>query len=145
MSDGEPFKCPCYCINFRHAANILTKYYDRGFEKVNLTANQFFLLISIHHFKSCNKSELARYTRLERTTIVRNLSVLLKKNFIEEVLGNTKRNKMIQLTEEGIQAVREGSKIWNQLQINVRESFGQEKIGVLREVLGDIEILEEKL
>ena len=116
MPNIQPLHSPCYCVNFRHAANTLTKYYDESFAQIQLTANQFFLLNSISQLGSCNKSELAIYTRLERTTIIRNLSLLLKKELILELPGQTKRNKIIQLSDTGKKAVEAGSSIWERLQ-----------------------------
>lgn len=142
MSNIEPVKSPCYCINFRRAANILTKYYDEGFAQINLTANQFFLLSSIFQLKSCNKSELAQYTRMERTTIIRNLDILLKKNLIEEVPGETNRNKIIQLTENGQNAIIKGTGIWENLQRQAKQNLGKENISVLWQLFANIESLE---
>ena len=83
MANIEPVHSPCYCINYRRAANTLTKYYDAAFAPIGLTGNQFFLLNSIQQLGSCNKSELAQYTSLDRTTIIRNLDTLLKKELVE--------------------------------------------------------------
>ena len=79
MANIQPVHSPCYCINYRRAANTLTKYYDAAFAPIGLTGNQFFLLNSIQQLGSCNKSELAQYTSLDRTTIIRNLNTLEKK------------------------------------------------------------------
>ncbi len=144
MSNIEPVHSPCYCINFRRAANILTKYYDEGFARINLTANQFFLLNSIFQLKSCNKSELAGYTRLDRTTIIRNLEILLKKGLIEQIPGETNRNKVIRLTEKGNSSITEGSEIWKQLQSEAKQNLGEENISILWNVFSNIEALERE-
>lgn len=140
MPKIEPVNSPCYCINFRRAANTMTKVYDQAFAAIDLTANQFFLLVSISQLKSCNKSELAQYVRLDRTTIIRNLGVLLKKNLIEEVPGPT--NKVIQLTESGVTAITEGVVIWKQLQNSVKQILGAENIPSLWQLFENIDSLE---
>ena len=141
MANIEPVHSPCYCVNFRHAANTLTKYYDGAFSQIHLTGNQFFLLNSISQLHSCNKSELALYTRLERTTIIRNLSVLQKKGLIEEVPGETKRNNIIRLSEIGEKAVAEGLVIWERLQAETRAFLGEENLPVLWQLLERIDRL----
>lgn len=44
MANIQPVHSPCCCINYRRAANTLTKYYDAAFAPIGLTGNQFFLL-----------------------------------------------------------------------------------------------------
>ena len=60
MRDIEPRKTPCYCMNFRRIANVLTKFYDNRLASADLTANQLSLLIDIQSIEPCNRSELAR-------------------------------------------------------------------------------------
>lgn len=108
MANIQPVHSPCYCINYRRAANTLTKYYDAAFAPIGLTGNQFFLLNSIQQLGSCNKSELAQYTSLDRTTIIRNLDTLLKKELVEPAPGANRRNSAIQLSENGRNAFTSG-------------------------------------
>lgn len=142
MSKITPGDNQCYCINVRRAANTLTKFYDQAFTKINLTTNQFSLLNDIHLLKSCNKSELAQYARLDRTTIIRSLSILSQKDFIKEVPGINNRNKVIQLTEKGEAAVIEGLEIWEEIQEKVKEIIGVKNIDTLKEILIDVESIE---
>ena len=143
MSKITPRKNTCYCINFRRAANALTKFYDKAFTDMNITTNQFSLLIDIQHLQSCNKSELAQYSRLDRTTIIRNLNVLREKGLIEDVSQTGSNNKLVQLTEKGKSAITEGLARWKQVQKRIESILGAEKIQVLRQILADTEKLDE--
>ena len=116
MANIQPVHSPCYCINYRRAANTLTKYYDAAFAPVGLTGNQFFLLNSIQQLGPCNKSELAQYTSLDRTTIIRNLNTLEKKALVEPAPGASRRSSAIQLSETGRNAFTSGLGIWQKLQ-----------------------------
>ena len=121
MANIQPVHSPCYCINYRRAANTLTKYYDAAFAPIGLTGNQFFLLNSIQQLGSCNKSELAQYTSLDRTTIIRNLDTLLKKELVEPAPGANRRHSAIQLSENGRNAFTSGLSIWQTLQDQVQQ------------------------
>ena len=101
MANIQPVHSPCCCINYRRAANTLTKYYDAAFAPIGLTGNQFFLLNSIQQLGTCNKSELAQYTSLDRTTIIRNLNTLEKKALVEPAPGASRRSSAIQFSETG--------------------------------------------
>ncbi len=135
---------PCYCIKLRRAANTLTKFYDQAFITLDLTTNQFSLLNDIHLLKSCNKSELAQYARLDRTTIIRNLNTLHRKKLIKEVSVMNNRNKVIQLTEIGESIRIRGLEIWKTIQKKVKLVIGEENKDILNQILNNIELLEEK-
>ena len=141
MSRIEPVHSPCYCINFRHAAGVLSKYYDDALAPVHLTANQFFLLVSINQLVGCNKTELAQYTRLDRTTIIRNLETLKRKGFAEEVPGATRRNNNVQLTELGREVREKGADIWKRVQRETRAVLGEEDLDALWRLMANIDRL----
>lgn len=130
---------PCYCINFRRAANTLTKFYDRAFASINLTTNQFSLLNDIDLLQSCNRSELAQYSRLDRTTIIRSLSVLREKGLIEDIAEAGGR--VVRLTEAGKTAIAEGMAGWEQAQRQIKSLLGPENLHVLKQMLADIDKL----
>ena len=142
MSRIEPVHSPCYCVSFRHAAGVLSKYYDDALAPIQLTANQFFLLVSIVQLGGCNKTELAQYTRLDRTTIIRNLETLKRKGFVEEVPGATRRNNIVQLTETGECACREGNVIWKRVQRETRAVLGEEDLEAMWRLMANIDRLE---
>lgn len=144
MANIQPVHSPCFCINYRRAANTLTKYYDAAFAPIGLTGNQFFLLNSIQQLGSCNKSELAQYTSLDRTTIIRNLNTLEKKELVEPAPGASRRSSAIQLSETGSKAFMDGLNIWNKLQAEVQEVLGEGNLSTQWELFHRIEALEHQ-
>ena len=122
----------CYCINFRRAANALTRFYDQALAPLNLTGAQYSLLNDINALESCNKSELAKYARLDRTTIIRNVKVLREKGFIRE------KPEAVSLTPAGAAAIIEGRAGWKLAQREVKRVIGEENIPVLRQILANI-------
>ena len=144
MANIQPVHSPCYCINYRRAANTLTKYYDAAFAPIGLTGNQFFLLNSIQQLGSCNKSELAQYTSLDRTTIIRNLNTLEKKELVEPAPGASRRSSVIQLSETGRNAFMSGLGIWNKLQAEVQEVLGKGNLPTQWDLFHRIEALEDQ-
>lgn len=144
MANIQPVHSPCYCINYRRAANTLTKYYDAAFAPIGLTGNQFFLLNSIQQLGSCNKSELAQYTSLDRTTIIRNLNTLEKKELVEPAPGASRRSSAIQLSETGSKAFMAGLNIWNKLQAEVQEVLGEGNLPTQWDLFHRIEALEDQ-
>ena len=144
MANIQPAHSPCYCINYRRAANTLTKYYDAAFAPIGLTGNQFFLLNSIQQLGSCNKSELAQYTSLDRTTIIRNLNTLEKKELVEPAPGASRRSSAIQLSETGSKAFMAGLGIWQKLQEEVQQVLGEGNLPTQWDLFHRIEALEHQ-
>ena len=144
MTNIQPVHSPCYCINYRRAANTLTKYYDAAFAPIGLTGNQFFLLNSIQQLGSCNKSELAQYTSLDRTTIIRNLNTLEKKELVEPAPGASRRSSAIQLSETGSKAFMAGLGIWQKLQEEVQQVLGEGNLPTQWDLFHRIEALEDQ-
>jgi DNA-binding MarR family transcriptional regulator len=141
MKKIVPREHSCYCIRIRRASNALTKYYDMAMNNVGLTISQFSLLNDIKLMESCNKSRLAEYSKLDRTTIIKNISVLAKKGYITEVLGPNNRNRLIQLTDNGEAAIAEGKIFWEKSQSKIQEVIGQENIEHFIKTLANIEAL----
>ena len=119
MANIQPVHSPCCCINYRRAANTLTKYYDAAFAPIGLTGNQFFLLNSIHH-----------------------LDTLLKKELVEPAPGANRRNSAIQLSEKGRNAFTSGLSIWQTLQDQVQQVLGEGNLPTQWELFHRIEALE---
>ena len=142
MANIQPVHSPCYCINYRRAANTLTNY-DAAFAPIGLTGNQFFLLNSIQQLGSCNKSELAQYTSLDRTTIIRNLNTLEKKELVEPAPGASRRSSAIQLSETG-KAFMAGLGIWQKLQEEVQQVLGEGNLPTQWDLFHRIEALEDQ-
>lgn len=138
MRTIEPRKTSCYCMNFRRMANTLTRFYDSRLAAVDLTANQLSLLSDIKSIQPCNRSELARCSRLDRTTIIRNLKPLRKKGLIEE----NQQDSSIRLSAQGLHAVEAGYNIWFQAQEEVNGLFDAESRSALYTVFGRIDEIE---
>lgn len=143
MPKTAPRDNPCHCINVRRAANALTKFYDRAFAPIGLTTNQFSLLNDIRLLGCCNKSGLAGYSRLDRTTVIRSLKILREKGLIEDATEAGSRSKGVRLTEAGRLALAEGMDGWKQAQGRIESLLGSGKIEALKEILTDIETLNE--
>lgn len=143
MEKIAPRDNPCYCINFRRVAGTLTKFYDRAFAPLGLTTNQFSLLNDIHLLGACNKSELARFSRLDRTTIIRSLRALLEKGLVEDTVDADGKIQGVRLTEDGRSAIAAGMPAWKSAQRRIRSILGEEHLAVLKQILVDVESLNE--
>ena len=119
-------KHSCYCINFRRAANIVTKYYDNYLKEVGITINQFSLLKNILKIEPASISDIAVRVGLERTTVVRNLKSLFKEDLIEDISEISERNKKVRLTEKGKDVLNSAIPLWEKAQKDIENKIGKE-------------------
>ena len=75
-------KSKCYCITLCRAANAITAYYDEGLQSTGMTTKQFSLLLHLSRLEEASTGELADYVNLERSTVTRNLKILVEQGWV---------------------------------------------------------------
>ena len=127
-------KTSCYCINSRRLSNLITNKYDKHLQEINLTVNQYSLLVNINRLEICSVSDLAVYVGLERTTLVRTLKPLFDKKLIEDISEINQRNRQIKITQKGKEVLEKGKPLWKQAQKEIEDKIGKDNILVLSEI-----------
>jgi DNA-binding MarR family transcriptional regulator len=98
-------------------------------------------LISIHR--------QAKFMEMDRTTLTRNLGLLMKQHLVGFEEGEDRRMHLVLLTGEGEQALGRAWPLWQEAQARIERAFGQERFdelltelsavrAVARESLSDI-------
>lgn len=131
-------KTSCYCINSRRLSNLITNKYDKHLQEINLTVNQYSLLVNINQLEICSVSDLAIYVGLERTTLVRTLKPLFDKKLIEDISETTQRNRQIKITQIGKEILEKGKPLWKQAQKEIEDKIGKDNILVLSEIFSKL-------
>lgn len=132
-------KILCHCINLRRAVNGVTELYEGYLAPIEISANQFSLLVNLRRLGTGSVSDLANYVGLDRTTLVRTLKPLLGRGLIEDTSAIGQRNRVLQLTMLGEQTVKQGLPLWAEAQDEVERRIGKEKIAELYEILAMLE------
>lgn len=125
-------KSKCYCITLCRAANAITAYYDEGLQSTGMTTKQFSLLLHLSRLEEASTGELADYVNLERSTVTRNLKILVEQGWVYDKAEPGKRNHRYAVTEAGQQKIEEADVIWEQLQENLNEMLGEDNMQTLR-------------
>lgn len=121
-------KSPCHCITLRRAANAITEYYDRAFQKLALTTSQYSLLKNLGRLETASTSELAEKVNLDRSTLVRNLKPLQERGLIMDQAKKNTRNHKFVLTDEGYALLEKAVPLWEQAQKEIRAYLGEENV-----------------
>ena len=142
MPDSEPRAgSSCHCIGLRRAANAVSQYSDRCLEGSGLTVNQYSILCNIDSISPCSVTELAARTRLERTTLVRNLKPLLAADWVRDAAAPGNRRNRLSLTPSGRERMLAAREAWERAQRDVETCFTPEELRTLRTWLLRLEAL----
>src|SRR5712691_9492548 len=90
----------CICFNIRRTDRVLTQFYDEMLAPSGLSAPQFGLLATIVQVAPVTINHLAEIMNMDRTTLTRNLDLLVKQHLVQNEEGEDRRMRLVLLTEE---------------------------------------------
>lgn len=117
------YKSECYCTNLRRSAGFISDFYDNAMQETGLTVAQYYLLINLSRLETANITHWAQRVGLDRSTMVRNISVLEKRGFVELTEGH---GKAYTLTSYGLETLNATIPIWNSAQKQIEEFLGKD-------------------
>ncbi|WP_207005110.1 MarR family winged helix-turn-helix transcriptional regulator [Trinickia mobilis] len=102
----------CYCTQFRRSANALTGVYDDALRPVGLKITQFSLLRALERLGAATYNEIAAEAALDKTTISRNLKILINAGWVEAAPESDARFRVARLSRQGIEKLRSAEPYW---------------------------------
>ena len=118
---------PCICISTRKAANALTNLYDEALEKSGIKVTQYSLLKTIDRSSEITINELSKQTKLNRTTLTRNLAVLESDELIELISDpEDLRKSIVRLTKSGEKTLKKAQTSWEEVQKKAKKVLGKD-------------------
>jgi DNA-binding MarR family transcriptional regulator len=109
----------CYCTQFRRSANALTSVYDEALRPVGMKITQFSLLRALERLGSATYTEIAAEAALDKTTISRNLKLLIYAGWVDITAEEDARFKIASLSKEGVKVLRRAEPYWKIAQARV--------------------------
>lgn len=102
-SNNECMFTDCYCTQFRRASNGLTRVYDAALRPAGIRITQFSLLRSLGRLGEASSTQISSELSLDRTTISRNLKLLIDAGWVDviDTHGKDRRERMLRLNASG--------------------------------------------
>ena len=135
---------PCVCAQVRRLARKLSSHYDSLLAPEGLTITQYSLLANIDRDGCIPHTMLAEKVGMERTTLTRNLRLLLESELINIVQGKDRRQHLLKITRLGKQKLVRGLPFWEEAQRQFLTSLGPETMHQLRSILQSAETAATK-
>ena len=104
----------CACATVRRTDRVLTQFYDEILAPSGLYITQFTLLATLSQAAPVTINRLAEIMDMDRTTLSRNLEVLVKQHMVRIEEGEDRRMRQVHLTQEGEQALRRALPLWQE-------------------------------
>lgn len=141
QSDSEPDFCACMdCagFNLRKAMRAVSQLYDDVLRPAGIRGTQFSLLVNIRMAGPITVTQLADMAIMDRTTLTRNLDVLLKQGLIDATSGEDRRTRMVTITQAGRAVLMQAYPLWEQAQSRIKEALSEERLRGLMEGLSKL-------
>jgi len=113
----------CYCTQFRRSANALTSVYDNALRPVGLKITQLTLLRGLDRLGSATYNEIASELSLDKTTISRNVKLLIDAGWVNVSSDEDARYKLATLSPAGARVLKEAEPYWRAAQIQVEKEI----------------------
>ncbi len=131
---------PCHCLALRRASRTATSFYDTALAPAGLTVAQFAMLRQLQALGRVSISRAAQAMQLDRTTLGRNLGPLERGGMVRIVVGETDgRQRMIEVSDRGEQAVRQAIPAWKSAQAAISGRLNPGRLALLHELLAEFE------
>jgi DNA-binding MarR family transcriptional regulator len=116
----------CACFNIKRTARVVAQAYEKAMESTGLTNTQFSALAVLSEAAPVTITELSRITETERTTLTRNLKLLVRDGLVAINPGTDPRARLVSLTAAGRARLEQAAPLWAKTQAAVLRGFGEQ-------------------
>jgi DNA-binding MarR family transcriptional regulator len=130
-------KC-CTCFNLRKAARRVTSIYDAALKPSGLKVTQMTLLTAVRVLEPVTIKRLAKAIVMDRTTLSRNVALLIKKGMIDAEPGDDLRTRKLTLTGRGHSSLLIAFPLWQKAQAAIISALGEDRWSSLLAGISDL-------
>jgi DNA-binding MarR family transcriptional regulator len=130
-----PESLPCGCTTLRKAARAVSRLYDQVLQDAGMTTPQLALLRAVGRAGEAPLSRLAETMVMDRTSLYRALTPLIRRGWLEIAGAGRGRSKIARLTPAGEAATDAAAPHWEAAQRRFIGALGPELWSALSETL----------
>ena len=116
----------CLLTRTRRLSRLVTNTYDQALRPFGVNAPQFSLLVLISKFGPASRAEIGRVNYQDRSTLTRNLALLLAEGWVREIPTEGGRRRPIEISPKGRQLLASAAPAWRDAQTEVRRLIGDD-------------------
>ena len=135
---------PCVGFNTRRATRLITQYYDKALAPAGLRSTQYSLLNALSMLGETSMQDISTIMAMDRTTLTRNLSPLVKKGLVKVSVGSDRRSRPITVTAKGKSTLEKALPYWQEAQSHILEAVGADQWDTMMRGLHQISMIVEE-
>ena len=135
---------PCVGFNTRRATRLITQYYDKALAPSGLRSTQYSLLNALSMLGETSMQDMSIIMAMDRTTLTRNLSPLVKRGLVKVSVGSDRRSRPITVTLKGKSALEKALPYWQEAQSHIVDAVGSEQWDAMMRGLHQISLIVEE-
>jgi DNA-binding MarR family transcriptional regulator len=125
----------CMVTRTRQISRVLTAIYDQELRPFDISSPQFSLMVLIAELEPISRSDLGRRNHQDRTTLSRNLQLLLSRGWVsEDVPAEGGRRRPLSLTGEGRELLLSAAPAWSAAQKKAKALLGGAGVDAIMEI-----------
>ena len=129
----------CMLMRARLISRVITAIYDEELRPFGIVSPQFALLVIIFEIEPATRAEIGRYHHQDRSTLTRNLKIILSEGWAEEVQDEGGgRGRPIVLTKAGKDLLRKGAPAWRVAQARAKALLGEDGVIAIADIANGI-------
>ncbi|MGQ0696696.1 MAG: MarR family winged helix-turn-helix transcriptional regulator [Panacagrimonas sp.] len=124
LEDVRTQRHVCFAEQLRSANRTITKLYTQHLGDSDIGIAQLSLLIRLYYFGEITLSRLAQNLETDRTTLTRNVQILVRSGHVEVVGADDLRKRMVRLTDKGFASLKKTIPRWLKAQEDLHQRLG---------------------
>jgi DNA-binding MarR family transcriptional regulator len=129
----------CMLMRARLISRVITAIYDEELRPFGIVSPQFALLVIIFEIEPATRAEIGRYHHQDRSTLTRNLKIILSEGWAEEVQDEGGgRGRPIVLTKVGKDLLCKGAPTWRVAQARAKALLGKDGVIAITNIANGI-------
>ncbi len=122
----------CVVMRWRMTNRVLSAIYDEELRPFGLKSSQLSLLVAVTKAGPIRRIELGRLLSLDPSTLTRNLAVMLKHGWIEEVPDDgDQRGAPLQTAATGRKLLERLAPAWHRAQARAKKMLGSSGVELI--------------
>ena len=121
----------CIAGRLRLINRVVTKIYDDALRPFGVKISQGNILILTGKMGVASPVKVCEYLQLDISTLSRNVELMRKKGWLEEVAGEDARSHPFRLTKEGKRLIDKVIPAWDKAQAEAKELLGHDFVSLL--------------
>ncbi len=145
MSNAVPFETTllvrdtCLCLHAQRAARALARHFDDVLRPVELTNQQFSLLMALNRPAPPPMGPVAKLLEMDRTTLTAALKPLERRGLVRvELVPTDRRTRLLALTKAGEATLAAAVPIWREAHAAIESRLGDFEPDALRAALAKL-------